>query len=284
MQVERVEGVADYTDLVQPVLSRATARHNLILGLLDVLRRRPDTYPGFHLWAVRDGDRVVGAAIQTPPYDLALARPIDEASLRPLATAIHGAGVRLPGVVGGLPEAETFAGAWIGLAGGTTETITRQGIYELTTVRDDGHAEGGPRLATEADLELLAGWHDAFIAEAVPRFTGDLASRARRVRSKIEEGGYWIWEVDGRPVAMTGTSPAPPDGIRVGPVYTLPDERGHGYATALVARVSRTALERGRRACYLHTDLSNTTSNAMYQRIGYERVCDAIDLLFVPPG
>ena len=142
MEVERVDGVADYTDLVQPVLSRATARHNLILGLLDVLRRRPDSYQGFHLWAVRDGDRVVGAAIQTPPYNLALARPIDEASIAPLAGAIHDAGVRLPGVVGGLPEAEAFADAWLDLAGGTTETITRQGIYELTAVRDDGHADG----------------------------------------------------------------------------------------------------------------------------------------------
>ncbi len=282
MEVARVEGVADYIDLVQPVLSRAKARHNLILGILDVLRMRPDTYQGFQLWAVRDEDQVVGAAIQTPPYHLALARPIDEASLRPLAAAIHGAGVRLPGVVGGLSEAERFAEAWIDLAGGTTETITRQGIYELTAVRDDGHAEGAPRVATEADLELIAGWHDAFIAEAVPEFAGDIPSRSRRVRSRIEEGGYWLWEVEGRPVAMTGTAPAPPDGVRVGPVYTLPGERGHGYATALVAHVSRAASSGGR-VCYLHTDLANETSNAIYQRIGYDRVCDAIDLRFVPP-
>jgi predicted GNAT family acetyltransferase len=282
MEVERVDGAAEYTDLVQPLLGRETARHNLILGILDVLRRRPDSYQGFHLWAVRDGDRVVGAAIQTPPYNLALARPIDEASLRPLAAAIHGAGVRLPGVVGGRPEAERFAEAWIDLAGGTTATITRQGIYELTAVREDGRAEGTPRVATDADLDLLAGWNEAFIAEAVPGFTGDLASRARRVRSTIEDGGYWIWQIDGRPVAMTGTAPAPPDGIRVGPVYTLPAERGHGYATALVAHLSRAALEGGRRACYLHTDLANATSNAIYQRIGYDRVCDAIDLRFVP--
>jgi GNAT superfamily N-acetyltransferase len=283
MEVARVDGVAEYTDLVQPLLGRATARHNLILGLLDVLRRQPDSYPSFHLWAVRDGDRIVGAAIQTPPYNLALARPIDEASLTPLAAAIHGGGVRLPGVVGGLPEAERFAEAWVDLAEGTTKTVTRQGIYELTSVREDGHARGAPRVATGADLELIAGWHDAFVAEAVPEFSGDLASRARRVRSTIEDGGYWLWEVGGRPVAMTGTAPSPPDGIRVGPVYTLPGERGRGYATALVAHLSRAALEDGRRACYLHTDLANPTSNAIYRRIGYDRVCDAIDLRFVPP-
>ena len=79
---------------------------------------------------------------------------------------------------------------------------------------------------------------------------------------------------------LTGAN-APAFGVaRVGPVYTPPAERGHGYATALVAHVSDVALQRGRRACYLHTDLANATSNAMYQRIGYERICDAVDLRF----
>src|SRR5262245_16225375 len=206
MEVTRVEGVAAYRELVAPLLDRAPARHNLILGLLDVLRRRPDSYQGYHLWAVRDDGHVIAAAMQTPPYDLALAEPIDEAGLGPLASAILGAGVRLPGVVGGTSEAEAFAAAWVALTGDTTETSTRQGIYELTAVRDRGDAIGTARVATDADLDVIGPWFDAFIAEAVPEFNGDLESRTRRVRSSIEEGGYWLWEVDGRPVAMTGSS------------------------------------------------------------------------------
>jgi len=283
MEVSRVEGVAEYRELVGPLLDRAPARHNLINGLLDVLRRRPDTYQAYHLWAVQEDGDVVAAAMQTPPYNLALAEPLDEGALAPLAAAIIDAGVRLPGVLGGLSEATAFAAAWIALVGGSTSTTTRQGIYELTEVRHRGDAEGRERVATHADLDLIMEWHDAFIAEAVPEFSGDLESRARRARSAIEEGGYWLWEVDDRAVSMTGSSAAPPDGTRIGPVYTPPAERGHGYATALVAHVSDVALERGRRACYLHTDLANATSNAMYQRIGYERMCDAIDLRFVPP-
>jgi GNAT superfamily N-acetyltransferase len=283
MEVTKVEGVREYTDLVASLLGRAPARHNLILGLLDVLARRPDSYQGFHLWVVRDGGRVVGAAMQTPPYGLALAEPIDEASVGPLAAAIVDAGVRLPGVVGGVTEAAAFADAWVALVGGGTETVTRQGIYELTAVRDHGDAEGTPRVATLADADLIADWNDAFMVEAVPEFRGDRDSLVRRIRSRLEDGNYWLWEADGRPVAMTGSSPAPPDGVRVGPVYTLPEARGDGYGTALVAHVSGVAIDGGHRACYLHTDLSNATSNAMYQRIGYVRVCDAVDLRFTAP-
>src|SRR5262245_41547336 len=280
MEATRVEGVGEYTDLVAPLLGRAPARHNLMLGLLDVLRRRPDSYQGYHLWAVQDDGRVVAAALQTPPWDLALAEPIDEAALPPLAAAIVEAGVRLPGVVAGISEAHAFAAAWTTLVGGGTETVTRQGIYELTAVRDRGDAVGAPRVATQADADLIADWNDAFMVEAVPEFVGDRDALARRLRSRLDEGNYWLWETDRRPVAMTGSSPAPPDGTRVGPVYTLPADRGHGYGTALVAHVSGVALERGSRACYLHTDLTNATSNAMYRRIGYERVCDAVDLRF----
>src|SRR3954451_2011876 len=104
MEVSKLDGVREYTDVVAPLPGRAPARHNLILGLLDVLARRPDSYEAYHLWAVRDDGRVVGAAMQTPPYGLALAEPIDDASLAPLAAAIVEAGVRLPGASAASPR------------------------------------------------------------------------------------------------------------------------------------------------------------------------------------
>ena len=36
-------------------------------------------------------------------------------------------------------------------------------------------------------------------------------------------------------------------------------------------------FDRGNRFCALYTDLANPTSNAIYQRIGYEPVCDAAE-------
>ncbi len=38
--------------------------------------------------------------------------------------------------------------------------------------------------------------------------------------------------------------------------------------------MSQRLLEEGRRYCFLFTDLSNPTSNCIYQRIGYRPVCD----------
>src|SRR3954451_13153638 len=106
MEGSKLDGVREDTDVVAPLLGRAPARHNLILGLLDVLARRPDSYEAYHLWAVRDDARVLRPAMQTPPSGLVLADPIVDAPLAPLAAAIVEAGFRLPGVVGGVAEAD----------------------------------------------------------------------------------------------------------------------------------------------------------------------------------
>ena len=58
-------------------------------------------------------------------------------------------------------------------------------------------------------------------------------------------------------------------------VYTPPEARGRGFATALVAAVSRGLLAEGRPGCTLFTNLANPTSNAIYERIGYRRVGSA---------
>lgn len=65
-------------------------------------------------------------------------------------------------------------------------------------------------------------------------------------------------------------------------MYTPPEARGRGYATSLTAAASADQLERGRRFCFLFTDLANPTSNAICQSIGYVPVCDMDQYRFDP--
>ena len=281
MEARSVEDPAAYAETVLPFLLGTPARHNLFLGILDTLQRRPTIYTAFHLWVVEDDGEVVGAALQTPPHNIAIAQPGAPGAVDALAVAIGEAGIRPPGVVGGLEEARAFADTWCARLGGQHRTMNRQGVYELTEIRDTGGAEGAARLATEEDLPLLLAWQADFIAEAVPDHVGDDDAMRRRLTALVADDGFWLW-VSGDRVSMTGVHEAPPAGVRIGPVYTPPSHRGHGFATALVAHASAHALAHGNTRCYLHTDLANPTSNAIYQRIGYEWVCEATELRFTP--
>lgn len=282
MDVRRIEDPAAFAELVTPFLLRDAARHNLPLGLIDTLRHHPAVYPAFHLFVAERDGAVAGVTVQTPPHNLIVAAPEDDAVVAALIDAVSDAGVRPPGVIGGRPEVDAAAAAWVARHGGSFRPETRQGVYELRTVRETGNAPGAPRRATEDDLDLLDTWHEAFLSEAVPGVQADPGMRRRRLEQVLGEGGYWLWEDAGEPVSMTGMSPAPPGGARIGPVYTPRPLRGRGYATALVAHVSAEALAAGADACFLHTDLSNPTSNAIYMRVGYEWACEAADYRFEP--
>ena len=93
--------------------------------------------------------------------------------------------------------------------------------------------------------------------------------------ARLADGGFLIWEDEGEVVSIAGCGGPTPNGIRIGPVYTPPELRGRGYATALVAELSQRLLDSGRRFCFLFTDLANPTSNAIYERIGYVRIAES---------
>ena len=271
-----------------PLLLADEARHNLILGLTGAIR--DGLYDERRLWLVRDGDRPVAAALRTPPYNLILARPESADALAALADAV--AGEELPGVVGALPEGERFAELYAERTGRTARRVMGQGVYELTEVVPPPTPPGAARVATRADREVVLRMWIAF-GDEVLHEGGPGRERAEATLddrlSGHETRGVFLWEDGGQAVSLAGWGGQTPNGIRVGPVYTPPELRGRGYATALTAELSQRLLDGdlfpgGRRFCFLYTDLANPTSNAIYERIGYRRVCESAEIAFDPPG
>jgi uncharacterized protein len=144
-------------------------------------------------------------------------------------------------------------------------------IFRLTQVRAPPVPVGHLRLAGIPDRALLIDWFEAFGREALPR--GIPVEVPPLVDRRLDQGGIYLWD-DGEPVSLAGVGARTPHGIRVGPVYTPPDRRGRGYASACVAGASQAQLDAGLDFVFLYTDLANQTSNHIYQAIGYEPVRD----------
>jgi len=68
--------------------------------------------------------------------------------------------------------------------------------------------------------------------------------------------------------------------VRIQMVYTPAAHRGRGYAGAATSAAGRAALDLGASDVVLFTDLSNPTSNGLYQRLGYRPVLDRVVLEF----
>ncbi len=263
-----------------PMAARGQASASFFAGWAQAMKRNPPK-AGEHVYLAtwNDGD-AHGAAVRRDDGPVVIgASDVDGAVA--FARDLAGEQPELQGVVGAPGGCDAFARTWQELTGRAHRLRFRLRQHALTAVSDVPAAAGSARIADESDAQWLIERQVAFIAEVgIP----DTPARVRELLpARVARGDFRIWD-DGGSVAYAGFSDPAPDFARIAPVYTLPDRRGRGYATALVAELSRELLARGKRTLFLTTDVANPTSNAIYARIGFRAECDECHLDFIAPG
>jgi GNAT superfamily N-acetyltransferase len=250
-------------------------RHNVILTLLELRITYPE--PGRY-WIVRLDDDVSGVVLQSPTDFYATFTPMVRPAVTAVVDAIVDQDIHVPGINGEAATAARFAGHWTERTRSAACPVGGQRIYEVERVVAPERVSGRLRAAAREDRDAVVTWFEGFHSE-----TGESSGHAPAVVAKhlLRAGQLWVWE-DEVPVAVAGLSEPVADVVRVGPVYTPPDRRGRGYASALVAAVSTAVLEREQR-CILYTDLGNPTSNAIYRAIGYRAVEEGLRYTFTEP-
>ena len=252
--------------LAAEFLGAEPVRHNLIATLLERCVR---TGSEGRFWTAHDDERVVGITFQSPLHFFATMTPMPVAAAAAVAERVAADGVELPGVNGEVAVSSVFAGRWTECTRSAARPVEAMRLYEVLEVVVPP-APGEVRLATEADHELTVAWLAAFEAE-----TGEGGGDADAVtRRRIASRELWIHDDDG-PVSIAGVSIPTGGAVRIGPVYTPPEQRGRGYASALVAQRSAAARADGLR-CLLYADLANPTSNGIYRAMGYRPVAELV--------
>jgi hypothetical protein len=279
MRVERAANVRAFLDRAGTFLEAREAEHNLIFGICSLIEADPSAYDAPpYLASVVHGDRVVGAALRTPPWRVVLSLMDHPGAVHRLVDDLKGED--LPGVVGPAEWAAAFAEAWSREAAVTARLTAHERSFQLRSVKPPRKAPGEMVRAEPSHRGVMIDWLRAFKEEALPG--GPDQDWERMADRNIAGRGRQIffWVDDGRPVSLTGVGGSTPRGIRIGPVYTPPELRGRGYASNLVAGVSQLQLDAGRDFVFLFTDLANPTANKIYQAIGYEPVNDVDEFEF----
>ena len=228
-----------------------------------------------------DGDVVVGLAMFTPPYHAFISRMLEPAASA-LADWMIGAELEVAGVSGEIRAVEAFSEAWASRTAQSTITQTSMRFYRLDRLRIPDRVSGRDRVADQTNLDLVSGWERDFHAEAAPH--QPVRDRTAELSRRIDAREITLWIDDGRPVAMAACSAAPAGVARVGPVFTPRPHRRRGYGSAATAAATRRALEAGAKHVALYTDLTNPTSNAIYQSIGFIADHDAEERRFEEPA
>ncbi len=239
---------------------------------------------------VHEGGELVAAAMRTmpgPPWAPYLLPMPDDAALT-IARTLHGRGEHLTSANGFWRATRVLAEETARLRGERAWVRDHHRLHRLATLVAPRRSVGRLRAVRDEpdDLALAADWLGVFHAEAdrqagrEPEDEGE-AIGFETARRRAVAGELWFWEVDGRPVHLSGATP-PADGVvRVGPVFTPREHRGRGYASAAVHAACSLLGRDGVEVC-LFTDLANPTSNKIYADLGFEAYAETASFRIGP--
>ena len=277
MNIRTYSEVGEFLDRTRPLLEENEVLSNLMLGMCEgLLKTPPKPEQSVFLATVEDAasvqlmvlingaNRMILMPYQTPA----------EESFDTLIEYFASENKKLPGVVGPVPLADQFAAKWAAKQNQTAKININMRAFELTEVIPPSNVSGEGRFATLAELELLSKWSKAFLVDAGLHDAPTDEQIQLATTQRIEGGNLFLWYDQGQPVSMSNQSRPTVHGTCVNLVYTPLEWRGHGYASAGVAALSQHILDSGKTFATLFTDMTNPTSNKIYQNIGYHPIAD----------
>ncbi len=274
-EIRTYRNASDYWDDVGPFLLEDEPFHSLAIGLAARFTEtdwRPDaddSAPGSLLASAWHPDGSFDfAAWCTPPHALTVTGG-DAGGLRALVDLIHARGGELTRCNGPMESIEPL----IECVGRPFTVGMETALHRLDAVRlPERPAQIEIAAATMEDRELIRHWGHWF---AVDSGLAPKGSEPPAEPVDLDAAQYFLAKnPDGKIVSMTAITRKTPRSGNISHVYTPPEERGRGYASALVADVSQRVLDSGKDYCTLYTDLANPTSNKIYQALGYRRIGD----------
>ena len=257
-------------DEVGRLLDRRLADDPVRATILGTIRVALTT-TSVECWCAATPDGSAVAVRSDRPYPVVLDGVWPLSDFDELAAVINSL-PELVGVNGTVSAAEAIAARLPGRVVGSKAIR----LYRLDALIAPADVPGESRRAGSSDHELLRHWYRSFAREADAHWGGSDDA----VDAALNARGCWLWvDANGVVVSLATRRPIVAGSARVGPVYTPTRWRGRGYGSSVTAAATRDIRDDGG-IPVLFADLSNHTSNDIYQRLGYYPVEDRLEIEF----
>jgi GNAT superfamily N-acetyltransferase len=279
MEAKFYENVEEFYEISFPYLLKHEAENNLLLTILISLNQNKEQYEEEAplLFSLKDNKNIKIIALRTPPHDLIIAYSDTFEAIDILVDELYNRKIKLPGVLSFKEAADTFAKLWSEKNSIRCNLLRKERVFKLIEVSEEYIGDNDFSVASKIHQTLVLKWAREMIKEALVDATeGYVEHTIKNITKEFEENNYRFYLLfnNSVPVSMVRKAGKTPNGNFVNFVYTPPSLRRKGYATECVAKMSKLLLEEGNKYCFLFTDLSNPTSNSIYQKIGYRPVID----------
>ncbi|MEP6706018.1 MAG: GNAT family N-acetyltransferase [Pyrinomonadaceae bacterium] len=159
--------------------------------------------------------------------------------------------------------------------------MCRERLFEQRHKEEISESLPGLRLATAADLELVAPVHAqmAFEESGVNPLFVDPEGFYRRCARRIQQKRVWVNVENGELIFKADVISDTPEVIYLEGVYVSPEKRGNGLGAQCLKQLTNALLASTNSVCLL-VNHENPAANACYQKAGY-KMRDLYDTLYL---
>ncbi|QPC45680.1 GNAT family N-acetyltransferase [Mangrovibacillus cuniculi] len=268
--------LGNFFEKVVPKLQENEALHNLAFGILK--REVTNEHSTLQHWYLESDGEVVGLLMRTPPhkfiaicFDHHQVELVGEWILDTVAASDSNGGFVVEETLGNFLKT-----AWPKRFDSELFINVGQGVYECLDVATPKVDGGTFHLLGHAEKDWLVKAYMAFVVEtSIGESTHEEA--VQTIEKMFTYATFWGLRVDGELVAMCANSRSTDNVGVINFVYTPKEFRKRGYGSAITAYGTQQMINKFGAAA-LYTDLSNPTSNSIYQEIGYKRIGTSLEL------
>jgi ribosomal protein S18 acetylase RimI-like enzyme len=272
----------EFIAMNEAFLSQKESFHNLKLGLVYGIKAKTivDTAPLYY--SLVENNKSIGCAVRSNSDRPLTISEMTEENVDLLIADLIKNDEKIVAVVGEEKTATYFKDQWIKKHNLNFKLNIHLGVYECFKVIMPNYSTGKIISAEIEHSEIVRSFIRGFLQDCFPHQPlNDENINALLKRQLDNKSLYLLVNGDGEIVSMASNSRSTLKGGTISLVYTPPELRGRGHASLVVALLSNKIMEDGKSFSNLFTDLSNPTSNSIYQKVGYQKIGQNIHFDFI---
>lgn len=265
----------------ESLLLKNESLNNLILGLAYMIKNKKMETTEPLYYSIVKNEIVIGCALRSNVDKPLVITAMAELALDLLIDDLNQNQIKLASVVGEELSSTYFKNKWTKIKNLNFKINMHLGVYECLKVIMPKSISGELILATECDKKLIIDYVTGFSRDCFP----NNPSSAERIESStnlhLKNRSLFLLKSNKDEIlSMAANSRSTPNSGTISLVYTPPNLRGKGYGSQVVALLTDKIIRDGKKFTNLFADLTNPTSNSIYQKIGYTKIGQSIHFDF----
>jgi predicted GNAT family acetyltransferase len=282
MQIIKHNDIKSFLIANEVLLLKNESFHNLILGLAYNIRDQKLELTDPIYYSIKNGDEVIACALRSNSDRPLIVTKMPNEAIDLLIQNLINNQIELASVVGEENSSIYFKDQWVKIKNLNFKINIHLGVFECTKVKMPENILGELIQADSEHRNILHTYIKGFNQDCFPNQPmSDEDVEKLIIRNLNNKSIFLLKNKSDELVSMAANFRSTLNGGTISLVYTPPEYRGFGYASSAVALLSQKIIHQGKKFANLFTDLSNPTSNSIYQKIGFVKIGQNIHFDFI---